>query len=47
MLLHVHQGNEPKSEAFPPEVVEALAKIGVAAATETPSSRRMELRAKS
>jgi acyl-CoA thioester hydrolase len=27
MLLHVHQGEEPKAQAFPPEVVEALAKI--------------------
>src|SRR5882757_5935130 len=25
MLLHVHQGDEPKAEAFPPEVVDALA----------------------
>jgi acyl-CoA thioester hydrolase len=27
MLLHVYQGIEPKSQAFPPEVVEALGKI--------------------
>jgi len=27
MLLHVHQGDEVKSEAFPLEVVEALAKV--------------------
>jgi len=47
MLLHVHQGDEPKSEAFPPEIVEALAKIGVAAATDAPGSRRMELRSRS
>jgi len=46
MLLHVHQGEEPKSEMFPPDVVEALAKIGVTAATEIPGSRRMELRTK-
>jgi acyl-CoA thioester hydrolase len=27
MLLHVHQGDEPKAQAFPPEVIEALARI--------------------
>jgi acyl-CoA thioester hydrolase len=27
MLLHVHQGDEPKAQAFPPEVVEALARV--------------------
>lgn len=27
MLLHVHQGDEPKAEAFPPEVIEALARV--------------------
>jgi acyl-CoA thioester hydrolase len=27
MLLHVHQGNEPKAQSFPPEVVEALARL--------------------
>jgi hypothetical protein len=27
MLLHVHQGDEVKSEAFPSEVVAALAKV--------------------
>jgi acyl-CoA thioester hydrolase len=27
MLLHVHQGDEPKSQAFPPEVIEALAGV--------------------
>jgi acyl-CoA thioester hydrolase len=27
MLLHVHQGHEPKAEAFPPEVMEALARV--------------------
>lgn len=47
MLLHVHQGDEPKSEAFPPQIAEALAKIGVADATGVPGSRRMELRPKS
>ena len=27
MLLHVHQGEEPKAQAFPPEVIEALARV--------------------
>jgi acyl-CoA thioester hydrolase len=27
MLLHVHQGDEPKAQAFPPEVIEALAGV--------------------
>jgi acyl-CoA thioester hydrolase len=27
MLLHVHQGDEPKAQAFPPEVIEALARV--------------------
>ena len=27
MLLHVHQGDEPKAQAFPPEAIEALAKV--------------------
>ncbi len=27
MLLHVHQGDEPKAQTFPPEVTEALARI--------------------
>jgi acyl-CoA thioester hydrolase len=27
MLLHVHQGDEPKAQTFPPEVIEALARI--------------------
>ena len=27
MLLHVHQGDEPKARAFPPEVIEALARV--------------------
>src|ERR1700744_2442942 len=45
MLLHVHQGEEPKSEAFPPEVTEALAKVTSASAVgaEIPGSRRMDL----
>jgi acyl-CoA thioester hydrolase len=52
MLLHVHQGDEPKSEAFPPEITDALTKVassGAVARTaaEIPGSRRMELRAKS
>jgi acyl-CoA thioester hydrolase len=35
MLLHVHQGEEPKAQAFPPEVVEALAKIAAESAGST------------
>jgi acyl-CoA thioester hydrolase len=35
MLLHVRQGDEPKAEAFPPEVVEALAKIAAESAGGT------------
>jgi acyl-CoA thioester hydrolase len=35
MLLHVRQGDEPKAEAFPPEVVEALAKIAAEGAGGT------------
>jgi len=27
MLLHVYQGEEPRSQAFPPDVVEALEKV--------------------
>lgn len=27
MLLHVHQGEEPKAQVFPPEVVEALGRV--------------------
>jgi acyl-CoA thioester hydrolase len=27
MLLHVHQGDEPKAQAFPPEVIEGLARL--------------------
>jgi acyl-CoA thioester hydrolase len=33
MLLHVHQGDEPKAEAFPPEVIEALARLAEQGAT--------------
>jgi acyl-CoA thioester hydrolase len=37
MLLHVYQGDEPKAQSFPPEVIEALARVAeegaVAAAT--------------
>jgi acyl-CoA thioester hydrolase len=35
MLLHVRQGDEPKAEAFPPEVVEALARVAAESATTT------------
>lgn len=49
MLLHVHQGDEPKAESFPPEIVAALAKVSAQsadAANVLPilGSRRMELR---
>jgi len=27
LLLHVHQGEQPKAQTFPPEVVEALARF--------------------
>jgi acyl-CoA thioester hydrolase len=59
MLLHVHQGDEVKSEAFPAEVLKALAKAAseggtfpnAAGSTEEPvaipGSRRMELRGRS
>jgi len=59
MLLHVLQGDEVKSEAFPPDVIDALAKVasecnarpsgGIApeAAATIPGSRRMELRSRS
>jgi|GraSoiStandDraft_11_1057310.scaffolds.fasta_scaffold227723_2 acyl-CoA thioester hydrolase len=58
MLLHVHQGDEVKSEAFPPNVIDALAKIagecnarpsGGTAPEDPPAipgSRRMELRSR-
>ena len=32
MLMHVYQGSEPKSQAFPPEVVEALGKVAAESA---------------
>jgi len=39
MLLHVYQGTEPRSQVFPPEVVEALAMVAAegAAPTDTPA----------
>jgi hypothetical protein len=57
MLLHVHQGDEPKAQAFPPEVIEALARVAEQSApapggvpapvSDIPGSRRMELRSRS
>ncbi len=52
MLLHVHQGDEPKAHPFPPEVVAALARVAeqgasVPATEEVPGSRRIELRSRS
>jgi len=58
MLMHVHQGDEPKSHPFPPEVISALKKLadegattGTAAdakaSTPIPGSRRIELRSRS
>jgi len=52
MLLHVHQGDEPKAQAFPPEVIEALARVAEEGGAPTPASpipgsRRMELRIRS
>jgi acyl-CoA thioesterase FadM len=50
MLLHVHQGEEPKAEAFPAEVLGALAGLALAngaTASTIPGSRRMELRSRS
>ena len=35
MLLHVHQGDEPKAQAFPPEVIEAVAKVEADSAANT------------
>jgi hypothetical protein len=46
----VYQGDEPKAQAFPSEVVEALAGVaeeGAAPAPTIPGSRRMELRSRS
>ena len=57
MLLHVHQGDEPKAQAFPAEVIDALANVAAEDAASTgadagaaaaiPGSRRMELRSRS
>jgi acyl-CoA thioester hydrolase len=53
MLLHVYQGDEPKAQSFPPEVIEALARVaeeGAVVPGETatiPGSRRMEMRSRS
>jgi acyl-CoA thioester hydrolase len=50
MLLHVRQGDEPKAEAFPPEILGALAGLALAngaTASTIPGSRRMELRSRS
>ena len=58
MLLHVHQGHEPKAHSFPTEVVEALARLTAEGttcnlprktdnATSIPGSRRIELRSRS
>jgi betainyl-CoA thioesterase len=46
MLLHVHQGDEPKSQILPPEVAETLGILHEASAGQQsiPGSRRMELR---
>ena len=33
MLLHVHQGDEPKAQPFPPEVIDALARVAEQSAT--------------
>jgi hypothetical protein len=38
MLLHVHQGDEPKAEAFPPEVLGALAGLAMANAARSASA---------
>jgi acyl-CoA thioester hydrolase len=35
MLLHVHQGEKPGAQAFPPDVVAALATIAAAGGAET------------
>src|SRR5262249_20113609 len=50
MLLHVYQGDEPKSQLFPPEVIQALARVteeGAGDSNSIPGSRRMELRSRS
>jgi acyl-CoA thioester hydrolase len=56
MLLHVHQGTEPKSHPFPLEVVAAIEQISAQCAAggpglrgagmNIPGSRRMELRSR-
>ncbi|HET9389988.1 MAG TPA: thioesterase family protein [Steroidobacteraceae bacterium] len=49
MLLHVHQGDEPKAQPFPPQVAALLATFpaGTAATSpNVPGSRRMELRSR-
>lgn len=56
MLLHVYQGNEPKSHPFPPEVLAALEKVSAECAAggpglrgsgmNIPGSRKMELRSR-
>jgi len=38
MLLHVHQGEEPKAQAFPAEVIEALAKVAAEGAASDGAS---------
>jgi acyl-CoA thioester hydrolase len=51
MLLHVHQGDEPKAQGFAPEVIEGLARLVEESDTDVgsdiPGSRRMELRSRS
>ncbi len=57
MLLHVYQGDEPKSHPFPPDVLDALARIAAEGAAGGPDtrgggltiagSRRIELRSRS
>jgi acyl-CoA thioester hydrolase len=37
MLLHVYQGDEPKAQAFPPEVIEGLARVADAGAGAAPA----------
>ena len=56
MLLHVHQGEAPRSEAFPPEIAAAIADMKAATdaarraeavdTTALPGSRRIELRSR-
>ena len=42
MLLHVYQGDEPKAKAFPPEVVEALAKVAEESAGNTATTGALQ-----